>query len=381
MSTTKKKLKMLRVGVTYPNENLPGAGLHPYYHSMYSDYDETIIIAKQSGEKPQNREGVRLIELDLNNTALGKYQENIFARLFKMIRKYHEYNLYAKRARKYIDEVKPDIVHVYSPMPIKCGMYARKKYGSCIVMSLHGSDALRMGKVTFLGKYLLSIPDAVVVVGENMIETLPSDAKLHRPIECIGNGVDLQMFTNQHKLREKQFIHVGNLRWQKGQEYLIRGFAEFHSSHPDYKLIMIGEGEEREKLQALCATLGVQDAVQFKGTQGRQYIADELNKSKAFVLTSVSEGFPKVIIEAMAAGTPVISSDVGNVKAVLQDSGFIFPAKDSVAVCEAMEKVQVSDGVWQTLSNKAETYARQYSWVGVAKKLDDIYRSCLNEKK
>lgn len=371
-----KRLRILRVSMTYPRDTAPGYGLHGYYYSMYSDYDELILTAKRDGVMPKNREGVRIVEIDEKITALATYKENKLRRLLSFIRKITEQIRFLYKSKRYIDDFKPDVVHIFTPIPILCGMYARKKCGSKIVMSLHGSDALRMSKVRLFAR-ILEIPDAVVVVGEDMIDVLPADVKTKRPIVCIGNGVDLQVFTNQHKPREKQFIHVGNLRWQKGQEYLIKGFAEFYSLHPDYRLVMIGEGEEREKLQSLCVNLGVQEVVEFRGTQGRQYIADELNKSRAFVLTSVSEGFPKVIIEAMATGTPVISSDVGNIRKVVGDSGIIFEPKNVEAVYAAMTEIVNNELHWTELSDEAARLAQSYSWEAVVDKLDAVYRDVL----
>lgn len=373
-----RKFKVLRVGMTYPRDNTPGIGLHGYYYSMYSDYDELILTAKRDGIKPNNRMGVKVVELEASNPRLGTYNESQLQRAMSFVKKLYGQLNFLSKAKPYIRDFCPDIIHVFSPIPLLCGIYARRKCGTKIVMSLHGSDALRMGEVKLLGK-LLSIPDAIAIVGDDMVDMLPKDAKIKKPVTCIGNGVDLTVFNNRHEDRKEQFVHVANLRWQKGQQYLIEGFAKFFRNHPGYKLVIIGEGEERESLVNLCANLGVSKNVDFRGTQGREHIANELNRSKAFVLTSVTEGFPKVIIEAMATGTPVISSDVGNVKKVVGDSGYIFQTKDSSAVCAAMERIIESDTQWQTLSNRAEKYAQQYSWESVVERLDIIYRDVLGE--
>lgn len=153
---------------------------------------------------------------------------------------------------------------------------------------------------------------------------------------------------------------------------MIDGFALFLKKYPDYKLVVIGEGPEQNTLQSKCDALGISDRVEFKGTQGREAIVQELNRSKAFVLTSVSEGFPKVIIEAMATGTPVISSDAGNIKKVVGNVGIIFPMKDNQEVCKAMEDI-VTYGNWKELSRMSEEIGREYSWEKVVDKLERIY--------
>ncbi|MBR5280143.1 MAG: glycosyltransferase family 4 protein [Clostridia bacterium] len=372
-----KKLKVMRVSATYPRDTLPGAGLHAYYYSMFSDYDEMIVTGKRDGTMFQNREGVEVVEVELDNVPLGKYDENIFARVLKFIRKNNAYNQFAKSVHPLIDAFKPDVIHVVSPMTIKCGIYARKKYGTKIVMSLHGSDALRMKKKPLIGKYILRIPDAVVTVGENMIDLLPLGRSYSKPVVCVGNGVDLTVFQNNKLPRKKQFIHVASLRWQKAQHILLEGFAKFYEQHQDYTLKMIGDGERREELCAMCEQFGISHAVEFCGIQNRSVIANELNQSRAFVLTSVTEGFPKVIIEAMATATPVLSSDVGNIASVVQDSGIIFPPSDSQSVCNAMTKIADDNTLWDAYSKKSEIIAQQYGWGEVVAKLDALFRDLL----
>lgn len=377
MCKKRKVLKVLRVGMTYPRDINPGMGLHAYYYSLFSHNEERILIRKRNGIRPENRSGVEIFEIEVNENELGKYNNNMLKRIILLLKKVKNQMLFFIKAKPYIAEFKPDIVHVFSPIPMFCGIYAKKKCGAKIVMSLHGSDALRIGKVKLFGN-ILKIPDAIVIVGEEMLSMLP-DIKTKKPIVCIGNGVDMNIFKNMYKERKKQFIHVANLRWQKGQVYLLEGFAKFYKIHNDYKLIIIGDGAERSKLTELCVELNIQEAVEFKGICGRQYIAEEMNQSKALILTSISEGFPKVIIEAMATGTPVISSDVGNVKRVVGDSGIIFPMKDSVAAHKAMEEI-INEEEWTKMSKKAEKIATNYSWRAVVDRLDNIYYDLVGEK-
>ena len=363
-------MRVLRIGMTYPRDISPGTGLHLYYHSLFSKYEEYIITAKRDGIKPENRFGVSIIEIEHKDIQLGSYSENMVVRLYKSFCKIIGLVSFFCKSKKYIRCIRPDIVHIYTPIPVLCAIYAKRKFGSKIIMSLHGSDALRINKVPIL-KYLLSIPDAIVTVSDNMEDLLPK-SKIKRSIECIGNGVDLDVFFNKNKQRKKQFINVASLRWQKGQEYLLKGFALFLQKYPEYKLIIIGDGELKKDLLALCNKLSIADNVTFLGTIGRSEIAEELNNSKAFVLSSVTEGFPKVVIEAMATGTPVISSDVGNVKKIVSDSGVIFPSKSSNAVCDAMQYI-VETNDYQEMSRKAIQYSKQYSWRSNVEKLEAVY--------
>lgn len=373
-----KRLKILRVGMNYPRDISPGGGQHVYYNSYCSDYEELIVISKKEGEIKKNRDGVRIIEIDQKEGSLGLYSDNPLKKVGAFFRKLFAQFRFLQSSRKHIDIYRPDLVHVYTPIPIFVGLYAKIRYGSKIVVSLHGSDMLRISHNKFMG-IVFRFVDAIVSVSDNTMG-LEKNRWINKPIRYIGNGVDLQMFTNKRKVRQNKFIHVGSLRWQKGQEYLINGFALFLKNHSDYLLEIIGQGPKKEELEELCSQLGIKDNVVFRGVQGRESIAESLNTAKAFVLTSVSEGFPKVIIEAMATGTPVISSDAGNVKNVILDSGIIFPAKSSESVAKAMSEIIASSDEWSHLSALSEKYAAEYSWERQAEKLDNIYNEILKKK-
>ena len=99
--------------------------------------------------------------------------------------------------------------------------------------------------------------------------------------------------------RDKYIITVGNLRWQKDHASMIKAFNIFHKVHSDYKLIIIGEGELRNVLEKQIEKLSLKDSVYLKGKRDQKYIAEFMNRSELFILSSISEGSPKVIYEAM----------------------------------------------------------------------------------
>ena len=371
-------MKVLRICLTYPHDNTPGIGLPCYYHSLFSANDEMIIIRKVDGVKFPVRKGVELVEIDVDNPILGKYNESTIKRIWKLFLKGKQQLTFLQKCKPVIKRFNPDIVHIYTPMPILTGLWARKNTGAKLVMSLHGSDILRIKKNRIFD-FCMEKPDAVLTVGKTMQDDF-KHLKLRSPIVSIGNGVDMSTFTNLHQERNKQFIQVASLRWQKGQDYLFDAFGKFYRKHNDFKLVMVGKGEDKEKLIERARIGGYLEGVVFKGVMSREEVANELNHSFAFILSSVTEGFPKVIIESMATGTPVISTDVGNVADVVRDAGLIVPSKDTEALYEAMEKIITSRDSWDMLSKKSETYAQDYTWENVEKRLNNIYDELLCKK-
>ena len=256
-------------------------------------------------------------------------------------------------------------------MPLLIGIYCKIFHKSKLVMSLHGTDVLRINS-NKIYRFCLKIPNAIVTVGDSNIQTY---GLTKTPVKSIGNGVDLNTFTNEHIERNKQFIQVASLRWQKGQEYLYKAFAKFLSIYNEYKLIMVGVGEDKDTLIDLSEKLGIKNNIEYRGMLSREEVSKELNRSMIFILSSITEGFPKVIIEAMATGTPVISTDVGCVKSVIKDSGVIVQAKNENELFNAMKRLVDDNEYYKICSEKSELYSKDYTWENVEQKLNSIYFS------
>ena len=107
--------------------------------------------------------------------------------------------------------------------------------------------------------------------------------------------------------REKRFVAVGRLEPQKNFSMLIEAFAEFNKEVSGYRLMIYGEGKERDKLEKLIADLGMQDIIYLPGRD--KDVLNRINNAAAFILSSDYEGMPNALIEAMCMGMPVISTD------------------------------------------------------------------------
>jgi len=365
-------MKILRVSLSYPRINMPGEGLPCYYHANYSEDDNLIITLKMEGEKIASKIGIRIEEISIKNPSLGKLDDSLVKRLGLLLKKIVYQMIFLFKSIKIINDFKPDIVHVYSPIPILFGVYCKAKYCSKIILSMHGTDVERVLK-SRLFKRLLLVPDRVVCVSETMLDKL-KHLKTRKKIEYIGNGYEKNIFFPQNLVRLKQFVNVASFRWQKGHKFLLEAFARFIIEYPEYKLILIGDGPEKDQILRLIKKFNLNNNIILKGIQTRENIAYELNRSEAFILSSVIEGFPKVVIEAMATGTPVISSDVGNISNLVKDSGIICKAGDSFDLYNAMVKFKENEEQWHELSNKAISISKQYSWEKVAMNLNRIYK-------
>lgn len=198
---------------------------------------------------------------------------------------------------------------------------------------------------TFLDKLWLKRMDDVVAVSRQVRQQLLT----HKiTAELIPNGIEIGRFNGLHKagdLRDSFGFSksdivigtIGRLVPEKGYTFLLNSAKSICKKYPNAKFIFIGDGPLRAKLQRQVEALSLQSNVIFLGK--RNDIAGLFSVMDIFVLSSISEGFPMVLLEAMAAGKPIIATRVGEIPNIINggDSGLLVPPQDSIALTSAIE--------------------------------------------
>ncbi|MBO5952775.1 MAG: glycosyltransferase [Oscillospiraceae bacterium] len=138
--------------------------------------------------------------------------------------------------------------------------------------------------------------------------------------------------------REKTVVSAGRLDAQKNFPLLIEAFAKFHETHPDYKLVIYGEGQQRETLEKLAAEKLPEGVWSMPGRVSD--LPQRIARCSIFALSSDYEGVPNVLIEAMAVGTPAVSTDCapGGAAALIENgkNGLIVPVGDAKSLAESL---------------------------------------------
>jgi glycosyltransferase involved in cell wall biosynthesis len=185
----------------------------------------------------------------------------------------------------------------------------------------------------------------------------------HR-IRTLRNGVDLAMFrpTQRDETRHALglagpvLLSVGHLIERKGHDRVIGALAKL----PGYSLLIAGEGPERASLENVAAAHGVGERVRFLGAVPHEKLASIYSAADALVLASSREGWPNVLLEAMACGTPVVASNVWGAPELVCDpaAGVLMPALDVDGVAAGIE------ALFAALPERAATrrFAERYSW-------------------
>ncbi|MDQ3964085.1 MAG: glycosyltransferase [Actinomycetota bacterium] len=180
---------------------------------------------------------------------------------------------------------------------------------------------------------------------------------------------------------EPTLVCVARLRRQKGHEVLLQAFRRVVGHLPDAQLVLVGDGPERANITGTAASLGVTKNVKFLGE-----VADVwpvLARSDVFVLASSYEPLGIAILEAMAAGVPVVASAVGGIPELVKDgvTGYLVPPHDEQRLAEAILKLLASKSLRERMGHAAEESAAGQSMERMLRAYFGLYQRLLDAQK
>jgi glycosyltransferase involved in cell wall biosynthesis len=199
-------------------------------------------------------------------------------------------------------------------------------------------------------------------------------AKYTLPLESIvviPNGVSEKYFVDE-KVAEKAVPHllfVGRLAPQKNLPLLIKAVTQMRTS---VIVDIVGEGEEREKIEALIQKCGLQN-VKLHGKKTGQELIELYNSADIFVLPSLKEGVSLSMLEALAAGLPVVASDSPEIRPILGECGLLIQDPTPTNYAKALDDLASNENMLRNLSNLATKKARFYSWGNVLATIEAVY--------
>jgi glycosyltransferase involved in cell wall biosynthesis len=176
------------------------------------------------------------------------------------------------------------------------------------------------------------------------------------------------------------FVTVARLALPKDHDTLLRAVAEMRKSVPGAVLWIVGDGERRAALEKLGAELGLGESVKFWGE--RQNPGDFLRSADVFVLSSLSEGVPMSVLEAMAVGLPAIVSDVGGMAEVVRqaDAGAVVPRSDVAGLAAAMRSFAADRaGARSTGAHAQAHYRNHFTLQCMADEYEKLYRQAMTK--
>jgi glycosyltransferase involved in cell wall biosynthesis len=303
------------------------------------------------------------------------------------------FNLFAIfKLRKILKSENVEILHCHMHQSTIYGTIAAKLARVPIILShVHGINRTKTWRRRLINSLLLRKVSKVLTVGEATREdVLRSNPSLHhQQVVSIGNSVDYEQYANvqisktQAKkdlgLDEESFVFgtVGRLAATKGHPYLIRAFAKVKQKLPSAHLLIIGKGRLYDELKELTIKMDISEFVHLPGY--REDIPQILRAMDVFVLSSLAEGLPRSLLEAMASGIPCVATLVSGVPEIFDGDkfGFAVPSKDEDRLAETMLKLaQMPEGPRKELIDSAKKRVRvDYSHEVVIERLENIYET------
>jgi len=170
-----------------------------------------------------------------------------------------------------------------------------------------------------------------------------------------------------------EILYSGRLAELKGVDVLLRAAGRLARDGVPFRLSIVGEGPEAPRLKQLAADLGIQDSVLFTGAVPYQEVMQWYEKAHVLVLPSRhSEGWPKVLAEAMCHGLVCISTDHGLIPWLLRGRGYVFPVDDADALVACLKQAISDPDEYLRLSKTAASWAQAYSLEGLREALQDL---------
>jgi glycosyltransferase involved in cell wall biosynthesis len=189
-----------------------------------------------------------------------------------------------------------------------------------------------------------------------------------KPIVQFPTWTDIKVFLKageQNGRRRSDILYAGVLIPLKGIHHLIHAFSRVAPEFPEARLVIVGREENPEYAEELrrdVAKLGLDSRVVFLGEVSQAELADYMRQAAVFVLPSLSEGLGRVVVEAMATGTPVIGSDIGGIPEMVQEgqTGFLVPPGDEKVLAERLKWILSNPEEAQAMGKRAREFARSF---------------------
>lgn len=291
-----------------------------------------------------------------------------------------------------LKQEKVDILHCHLHKASVYGAISARVAGVPVVFShVHGLNRSKSWQRKLINRLVLRKVNKIFAVGESVRKDVLESNPFLSPekVVSLGNSIDygrysqVEISKQQAKedigLKADSFVFgtIGRLTLTKGYSYLIEAFAQLKEQIPSAHLIFVGEGRLQNELEQQAAETPYADSIHFLGP--RSDITSILKAIDVFVLSSIAEGLPRSLLEAMAARVPCIGTKVGGIPEILADGefGYLVSPKDDDALAEAMTKIaNISEQEREKLIKKAwQRVADEYSHETVRKKLENIYET------
>jgi glycosyltransferase involved in cell wall biosynthesis len=284
-----------------------------------------------------------------------------------------------RRLRRRLCELTPDVLHCHNQKALIHGSLATLGWRTpALIYTRHGRTRVSTLLTQAANRLGVHRSRFVVGVSDDASEIARREGARTSRLRVIRNGIDVQAYDapGYHvRAGNAHAVTVARLAPVKDIGTLLRAARIVRRARGDFRLSIIGDGPSRPELEALSRELGLSETVTFHGasTDPRPFLAD----ANIFVQSSTSEGLSLTLVEAMAAGLPVVATDVGGNAEVVksQITGLLAPPRDPGALAEAILQILASPSAATAMSRSARARAeREFDVSRMVAEYEELYR-------
>lgn len=303
---------------------------------------------------------------------------------------------------KALKERNPDIIHTHG---VKANFFtrlaAKKLNESIVITTVHSllkydyAHPVSYKLASFLEMTTRSRTDYFIAVSNKIKEQLLSENRRPDQVKVIHHGIDVESFSPKEDPDARELAKtwsnngdafivgsVGRIHPVKGFSTFVDACAKIHKQYPNqFRFVLIGEGPEREDLEAQVNKLGLEDAFIFAGF--RKDIPSCLRAFDGYVNSSLSEGLGLSVMEALATGVPVVTTNVGGIKdfARHKENSYVVDRDDSDALAEGILRLYEDRQLAENLTKQGVADMREgFSQERMGRETLDYYKQCIDEK-
>lgn len=343
-------------------------------HHLRERGHDVVVLAP--GDRPGFREDARVVGRPYAVHVNGSVARLCFSRRSSRV------------VRKALETFRPDIIHVHDPLTPSTAMLGVLHANAPVVATFHSYFA----RDHFEGKIYTAIAPLLRPVWKRVKRRLAvSEAARYSvcsrmgdaPVEIVPNGADIQIFANAAPAQDlspgRRLLFVGRLEPRKGFPVAVKAFAELAPQYPDLQLVVVGDGEERNAIDALPPQ--VRQRVRMLGKVSYEALPTYHRASDVFVSPATgSESFGIVLVEAMAAGLPLVASDIAGYREVArhESEGLLVQPSDPAALAAGVRRLLDNPAFAARLSANGMRRSHAFAWDRIIDRLEVVYDGLLD---
>jgi len=402
MKENRQKIKLLLVTNLFPNSLEPNRGIFNYHIMKELQTLCDITVIAPTPWFPRTKLLIKPLASWYRKSQIPKqdriYGFDVYHPRYIVVPKIlgflHGVSLYFPLKRlieKLLEKQSFDLINVHWIFPDGvAAVRIARKLNLPILVTSHGTDInvysdYRLRRIQI--RDALQKSNSISVVSPELKRKIVALGISEQKVHIIPNGVDLDQFTFMDQtscrrqlglpLDARVILFVGNLEPVKGLEYFLEAIAQIYNLHKDMFVAIVGDGSMYQTLIHKTHILNLTNLVTFFGAKPHNEIPLWMNACDLFCLPSLNEGWPCVIMEALACGKPVVASNVGGIPELVNNiNGILVAPKEPMELAKAID--QALNRIWVT--EKIISSVNHLSWEACAEQYMTAYEVLVDKR-